>query len=215
VALLIARHGETALNVARVVQPADTDLSPRGLLQADALGDRLAHEFRVRSIVSSDLPRALRTAERISHRLRVPIDASPLWRERNFGVLRGRAYDSLGFDPLALHAAPEDGESIAQFETRVAQALAAIVLRVQTLAPDEDLLLVTHGLVLRTLLERHIDQHPVRQSGDAADALRAGPLANTALVVAVCTGEGLRRVLGPCAAHLDAAGPAARAVGLI
>ena len=31
--LLLIRHGETALNVARVLQPADTPLSARGLLQ--------------------------------------------------------------------------------------------------------------------------------------------------------------------------------------
>ena len=32
--LLLIRHGETALNVARVLQPADTPLSARGVAQA-------------------------------------------------------------------------------------------------------------------------------------------------------------------------------------
>ena len=121
-ALLIARHGETALNVARVVQPADTVLSARGELQAAALGERLAREYRVRSIVSSDLPRALQTAERVARCLGVPVTESSEWRERNFGHLRGRAYETLGFDPVAMREAPEGGESLAQFEARVARA---------------------------------------------------------------------------------------------
>ncbi|MBC8056958.1 MAG: histidine phosphatase family protein, partial [Rhizobiales bacterium] len=39
--LLLIRHGETALNVARVLQPAETPLSARGAAQAEALGQRL------------------------------------------------------------------------------------------------------------------------------------------------------------------------------
>ena len=58
--LLLIRHGETALNVARVLQPADTPLSARGIAQAEALASRLA-SMNVEAIVSSDLPRALRT----------------------------------------------------------------------------------------------------------------------------------------------------------
>ena len=39
--LLIIRHGETPLNVARVLQPPDTPLSLRGQAQASALASRL------------------------------------------------------------------------------------------------------------------------------------------------------------------------------
>ena len=35
--LYLIRHGETPLNVARVLQPADTPLSERGQRQAQAL----------------------------------------------------------------------------------------------------------------------------------------------------------------------------------
>ena len=40
--ILLIRHGETALNAARIVQPADTPLSERGIAQARALARRLA-----------------------------------------------------------------------------------------------------------------------------------------------------------------------------
>ena len=59
--LLFIRHGETALNAARVLQPAATPLSARGLAQAQAVAERLAAQ-RLAGVLSSDLPRALQTA---------------------------------------------------------------------------------------------------------------------------------------------------------
>jgi broad specificity phosphatase PhoE len=205
-ALLIARHGETALNVARVVQPPDTGLSPRGLLQAEALGERLAREHRVQTILTSDLARAHRTAERVAARLSLTLASSPDWRERNFGVLRGRPYDSLGFDPVAMREAPDGGESLEQFEARVARAWAALVAKLERLDPDHDLLLVTHGLVLRGLLEHHV--------ADAAH-MASLPLGNTALVVVNLEEGQPRLALGPCTAHCDHAHPAANRLGQI
>ena len=108
--LLIIRHGETPLNVARVMQSADTPLSDNGQAQAARLGQRLT------GIVSSDLPRALQTAEAIAAATGLPIITSALLHERNFGDLRGRPHASLGFDALAMTEAPPNGESMADFD---------------------------------------------------------------------------------------------------
>lgn len=209
-ALLIARHGETALNVAGIVQPADTGLSPHGLQQADALGARLAREYRVAAIVASDLPRARQTAEQVALHLDRSVDTSPDWRERNFGALRGRAYRSLDVNPITMIEAPPEGESLAQFEARVADGCARLVARVSRstqaaadrLADAEHVLLVTHGLVVRRLLAAHIE-------GGAA-SVRAGPPANASLVVAEVIEGRLRLALGPCTAHLARLPPQAR-----
>ena len=91
--LLLIRHGETALNVARVLQPADTPLSARGVMQAEALARRLA-TLDVVAIVSSDLPRALCTAEAIAAATGAPIETSALLQERNFGDWRGQPWDA-------------------------------------------------------------------------------------------------------------------------
>lgn len=147
--LLLIRHGETALNVARVLQPPATPLSERGIAQADALARRLA-TMGVRAILSSDLPRTLRTAEAIAAATDAPIETTPLLRERNFGDWRGRPYDSLGVDPLTTADAPPNGESAAAFEQRVTAAFALAVQRRAAL--DGALAVVTHGLVLRALL---------------------------------------------------------------
>jgi len=151
--LLLIRHGETALNVARVLQPADTPLSTRGVEQAGALARRLA-ALKVVAIVSSDLPRARSTAEAIAAATGARIETSALLQERNFGDWRGRAYDSIALDPLALLEAPPGGESAADFAQRVAWAFADIVRRRAAL--HGNLAVVTHGLVLRAMLAAHV-----------------------------------------------------------
>jgi probable phosphoglycerate mutase len=152
--LLLVRHGETPLNVARVLQPADTPLSARGIEQAQALARRLAG-MQVAAIVSSDLPRAHHTAELIAAASGVPIEISELLRERNFGDWRGLAYDTLPVNPLLMADAPPGGESVAVFEARVAQAFALVVRRASRLTSGA-LVVVSHGLVLRAMLGAHI-----------------------------------------------------------
>ena len=151
--LLLIRHGETALNVARVLQPADTPLSARGVAQAEALGARLAL-MNVRSIVSSDLPRALRTAQAVAAATGATIETSALLQERNFGDWRGQPYDGMAIDPLTMAGAPPNGESAQVFEQRVAAAFAHVVARQAALGGV--LAVVTHGLVIRALLAAHV-----------------------------------------------------------
>ena len=178
--ILLIRHGETALNVARVLQPADTPLSARGVAQAEALARRLAG-LHVVHIVSSDLPRALATAQAIAAATGAPRSTTPLLHERNFGDWRGQPYDVMSIDPLTLQAAPPGGESAADFQARVAQAWAHVVALAQTqtqaqaqtqavgptsarvdapapsapVASPAALVVVTHGLVLGAMLTRH------------------------------------------------------------
>src|SRR5690606_38780482 len=99
------------------------------------------------AILSSDLPRAFETATAIAAATGLDLRATELLQERNFGALRGRAYDDLGFDPLATTDAPPGGESVADFEARMARAFDEIVALRAGLAGD--LIVVTHGLVIR------------------------------------------------------------------
>lgn len=150
--ILLVRHGETLLNASRTLQPADTPLSPRGLAQAHAAARRLGGA-KLSAIVSSDLPRAMQTAEAIAAACGLPILREPLLQERNFGELRGLPYDGLGFDPLSMPGAPPGGESAEAFRARVARAFARIVALCAGL--DGDLAVVTHGLVIGAMLEAH------------------------------------------------------------
>lgn len=150
--LYLIRHGETVLNVTRIVQPADTPLSERGHLQAAALARRLGGE-PLAGILSSDLPRARQTAEHLARATGLPVAVTALLQERNFGALRGRSYDELEVDPLAMDDAPPGGESRLQFEQRVAEAFGHAT-RLQA-ALGGPLAVVTHGLVVRAMLGRH------------------------------------------------------------
>jgi len=208
--IVLIRHGETPLNAARVIQPADTPLSERGRAQAEAVARRLAARpggeaqgrGNVRepgaipvgpaAILTSDLPRAFETATAIAAATGLDLRATALLHERNFGALRGRAYDELGFDPLATTGAPPGGESVADFEDRVARAFEEIVALRAGLAGD--LVIVTHGLVIRTLLARHARL--------AAGAALPASLANTSVTVlaAVAPHETL---LINCTVHLE------------
>lgn len=170
--IILVRHGETALNRARVLQPADTPLSELGLQQAEAVARRLL-SLRPAGLISSDLPRAMRTAEAIAQASGLPLESSALLQERNYGDLRGRAYDGLGFDPLTMAHAPPGGESARAFEWRMARAFAMLVARRKALAGP--LVVVTHGLVIRATLLGLADS--------AAAPLDGAPIGNTALTI--------------------------------
>lgn len=151
--LVIVRHGETALNAARILQPLDTPLGERGLEQAAAVARRLA-DAGIVAILSSDLPRALQTAQAIAATTGAPVETTTLLRERDFGDLRGRPYDAIGFDPLTMAGAPPGGESVDTFLARVDEAFALAVQRRAALVGA--LAVVTHGLVVRAIVQRHL-----------------------------------------------------------
>lgn len=192
--ILLVRHGETALNVSRVLQPPDTPLSVRGLEQARAVALRLATE-PVAAIVSSDLLRARQTAQAIADQ--GPVRTVAWWpglRERDFGDWRGLAYDSLPVDPLHMVEAPPGGESAAAFDERCRHAWAALVqLRA---ALDGSLVVVTHGLTMRQLLDR------LPSSTDAGE--RAARLGNTAVCVVDAVEPHALRLFN-CTRHLGEA----------
>lgn len=151
--IVLVRHGETALNAARTLQPFDTPLSPRGHAQAAAVARRLA-PLGLAGIVVSDQPRALQTAQALAAATGLTVQTTALLQERNFGDLRGRPYDTLGFDPLAMEAAPPGGESMAEFAARIAAAFAQVVRMRAALGGP--LAVVSHGLVIRGMLHRHL-----------------------------------------------------------
>jgi len=150
--ILLVRHGETDGNAARILQRPDVPLNARGMRQAEQLAERLsAHGFV--HILCSDLLRARMTAAPLAARSGFAIEESPLLQERNFGDLRGTAYAAVGQDPFGLDFVPPNGEDWSTFHLRVAEAFAFIVSRRR--AVGGPLVVVTHGLVCRALVEQH------------------------------------------------------------
>lgn len=189
--ILWLRHGETALNAARVMQPADTPLSDRGLAQARAAAARIA-ALRPSAILASDMPRALQTATAVAEASGLPVLTDERLRERNFGALRGRPWSTLDCDPTVMLEAPEGGESMADFHARAALAWALALERRAAL--DGLLVVVSHGLLIHAVLDRHAHWP------DGRDAL-PHRLANTSVsIVDAAAPHAVLRV--DCVAHL-------------
>lgn len=198
--ILVARHGETELNAARVLQHPGTPLSERGIAQADRLAERI-EPLGVQRILSSDYARARMTAERLSARVGVPVELDPLLRERNFGDVRGRPYSELPPDLFGPNYEPPGGETWAQFFARIDAAFERIA-RIASTTPG-NLAVITHGLVCAGFVDRHLGR-----SDGAATPRGWG---NTSLTIAESAPPWTVRVLN-CTAHLDV-DTAARAHG--
>jgi probable phosphoglycerate mutase len=150
--ILLVRHGETDGNTRRILQRADVPLNERGMRQAEQLARRLFAHGLVH-IVCSDLLRARMTAAPLAALSGIEIEESPLLQERNFGDLRGVSYAELHENPFGPDFMPPNGEDWPTFHARVAGAFAFIASRRRGV--NGTLVVVTHGLVCRALVERH------------------------------------------------------------
>ena len=130
--LLLVRHGDTELNSAeRYWGRTDVKLSLAGIRQAECLRDRLATE-QIDIVYSSDLRRALLTAETIASRHNLQVITCPELREIDFGDIEGLTFaEARQLYPevarLWAERSPKlkypSGDSIEEFGSRVSNFL--------------------------------------------------------------------------------------------
>jgi probable phosphoglycerate mutase len=133
------RHGQTAFNARWIFQSIQEPLNETGRAQARQAAQRLAHE-PLRTIISSDAPRAWETACTVAAAHRIDPLPRPGLRERDFGALLGTSTLNLDWA-----CAPEGGETLPQFMQRTHTALT------DALALPAPVLVVAHGGVLHAL----------------------------------------------------------------
>jgi alpha-ribazole phosphatase len=155
--LLLVRHGDTATDNPEILWgQTDIALNKAGVLQAERLGERLSGES-IDEIYSSDLSRALRSAEIIASRHNLYIATSKKLREIHFGDIEGmtfgeasRQYPELGkswySDDLQFRF--PNGESISELQERISGFLSEVVLHNR----NGTILIVSHGGLLRMLI---------------------------------------------------------------
>jgi probable phosphoglycerate mutase len=148
--LLLVRHGQSEWNAAGRMQgqtshPRLTELGHR---QAAAAARELA-AARPGALVSSDLRRAVETAEHCARATGLELRTTPALREQSYGVLEGRPSRELWdvVDWADPHWAAQDGESLAQLHTRVARYLDELCAD----PPAALVALVTHGDTIRAV----------------------------------------------------------------
>jgi broad specificity phosphatase PhoE len=153
--LVVVRHGETLDNAGGVWQGhRDSELSPIGLAQAEKAAPVLA-AYDPQLIVTSDLVRALVTAEQVGRAAGVAVEVDPRLREVHVGEWQGStSADVRRRDPdlLAAMGRGEDvrrgrtGETVAELALRVRAALDDVVA---VLAPGRVAVVVCHGVAAR------------------------------------------------------------------
>lgn len=155
--LLLVRHGETGWNERwRYQGQLDVPLSEEGVHQAHRLGRRLAAE-PLAALYTSDLARALRTAEIIGAGRGLPISPRPELRELGFGLFEGLTREEAASqygeefwrwygDPYRKR--PPGGETFEELTLRVRPLLAEI----RELYPEASVLVIAHAGSLKALL---------------------------------------------------------------
>jgi broad specificity phosphatase PhoE len=153
--LLMARHGQTDLNVDdRWQGRIDPPLNATGLAQADALAATLPEGIDV--VLCSPLLRARQTAEPVAQRLGLVPRLDADFRERDFGVFEGLSgdealarYPELAARNVAYRwdEAPPGAESVQAVVDRVQAGLE----RLRAEHDGRTVLLVSHGFVVRCL----------------------------------------------------------------
>ncbi len=93
--IFLCRHGESEYNAKRIIQGhIDTDLTPKGVIQARLAAEELKN-FPIERIFTSDLRRAYRTAQIIADVLGLEVEIDKRLREMHFGEWEGLTYEHI------------------------------------------------------------------------------------------------------------------------
>jgi len=156
--ILLIRHGETAWNAVRRLQGhTDIPLNEEGERQAEALARSLASE-NLDAIISSDLGRAMQTAQAVAARHpHVPLHTDPGLRERGYGVFEGLLYTEIAerypvefaeWQARDVDAVMPAGERVAESFRQFFQRCQDGIARWAARYPQQSILIVAHGGVL-------------------------------------------------------------------
>lgn len=154
--IYFVRHGESEESIKPVFQSLNSPLTSKGRKQAQYLAERALH-LSFKTIIASPLTRAKETAEIIKKKVKKPLEFSNLFVERIKPTeIMGKLYTNKkakqlyikwmeSFFTLGFRA--KDGENFDDIIIRAKQALKYLAKR-----PEKELLVVTHGFFLRTII---------------------------------------------------------------
>ena len=206
--ILAMRHGETAWNVdGRIQGQLDVPLNEMGRWQVHRLALAVADED-IAAVYSSDLLRAMETAQAVSRGCGSPVVTDQGLRERGFGEFEGLSYAQINarWPEMAERWRRRDptfgapgGETLNAFYARAI----ATATRLAALHPGQTIALVSHGGVMDCLYRAatHI----------ALDAPRSWQLGNAAINRLLYTPQGFTLVGWSDTGHLDDAAQDAHA----
>lgn len=166
----IVRHGETIGNTQKIIQGhSDTEMTENGIAQAHAIREELSH-INFAAIYSSDLGRAITTAEIFLKDKKIELNTTPLLRERCFGKYETGLYRAMVEANREFHdlmeTLPHEKRRITKLSDDIecdAELWVRFSKFIKETAPKyegENVLVISHGGFMKALLlELHYDTY--------------------------------------------------------
>ena len=151
--ILFTRHGQTKKNVDGIVQGhQDGDINEKGYEQIEKLRERIQKE-KIDLVISSDIPRCKITAEKLIENSNLPIEYTPILREKYNGDLVGKKGDELNWEEMegtfetrkARH-----GENLIEVRERARRFMQDLLKKYKN--SNRTILVVSHGAFLKILI---------------------------------------------------------------
>lgn len=149
----MVRHGESEGNaIRRFTTSGEAKITDLGRRQAREAAIKIKLKFKAALVIASTFARARETGRIIAEELGVPIEYEAEFREMSLGDLAGQPYESVASDPTfdpkrSWTWRPPNGESHEDVLRRVAPVLD----RVAKKHPDDEIVIVSHGGVMRSV----------------------------------------------------------------
>ncbi len=140
--LYLVRHGETVDNVNQILQgQGQGELNENGIRQAEALREQL-RDHHVDVFVASDLKRSVDTCRIIAAPHALPVETTPLLRERDWGDFTGMFIPDLqGLEW------PSNVETLEHMQSRAHNFLTYL----KTAYRDRVIVAVGHGIINKAI----------------------------------------------------------------
>jgi len=162
--LYLVRHGDTGATAkGRICGHSDVGLNQEGIYQVELLGAWFS-DFKIDSIFSSPLLRAVQTADAIAKSVKIPTyykhsglveKKEGQWEGKTYWEVRdndSKLWEKWSNDPI--NFAPPEGESVKDFTARIGRALTDILNNYKT---GNNIILTTHAGVIKAIMMNALD----------------------------------------------------------
>ena len=156
--IYIVRHGQTEENLQRILQGhMPGTLTEQGKEQIQRAAEQLSKEgVKFTRIVSSDLKRAMDSAQIIADKLNLPIIPMEILRERDWGKFTGMSIAD-AMDKYRVDGKWVFPEGTTETEEGIYERANKALVELQKQFADETIIVVTHGQFARNLIAAHFE----------------------------------------------------------
>ena len=156
--IYIVRHGQTEENLQRILQGhMPGTLTELGKEQVQRAAEQLSKEgVNFNRIVSSDLKRAMDSAQIISDKHNLPIVPMEILRERDWGKFTGISIAD-AMDKYRVDGKWQFPEGTTETEEGIYERANKALVELKKQFADETIIVVTHGQFARNLIAAHFN----------------------------------------------------------